>query len=209
MSSFQFIFDNANALSIDTQPIVAQSMSRSNVVKSVNRGGDNWRFTITMPNGMRWSDVRDDIAKAQLLGKHTAGNVQINNPGYNSYLTNYQGDMILGGSDMTVDFVSGNTVEINTYTAGHGLTNGDITFKAGDIIQLGDDKCYTVAADVVYPATTITLHRPVIESAATAIVITIGPDVTWSVICVKFPTYTIFGRNQVQWNGPFVFYEEL
>ena len=30
---------------------------------------------------------------------------------------------------------------------------------------------------------------------------------TWSVICVQFPEWTIFAKNQVSWSGPFVFYE--
>ena len=30
------------------------------------------------------------------------------------------------------------------------------------------------------------------------------PD-TYTVICVEFPDWTLFARNQVQWSGPFVF----
>jgi hypothetical protein len=29
--------------------------------------------------------------------------------------------------------------------------------------------------------------------------------VTWNVICVKMPSWTIFSRDQVSWDGPFVF----
>ncbi len=37
----------------------------------------------------------------------------------------------------------------------------------------------------------------------------LSPGQTWDVICVDMPTWTIFARNQVAWNGPFVFYESL
>lgn len=30
---------------------------------------------------------------------------------------------------------------------------------------------------------------------------------TFNIICVQFPEWTIFSRNQVSWSGPFVFYE--
>jgi len=37
----------------------------------------------------------------------------------------------------------------------------------------------------------------------------VGQAVTWSVICVKFPNWNIFARDQVAWDGPFVFAESL
>lgn len=35
------------------------------------------------------------------------------------------------------------------------------------------------------------------------------PGQTWQVICVQMPNWTIFARDQVSWNGEFVFYEAL
>jgi hypothetical protein len=37
----------------------------------------------------------------------------------------------------------------------------------------------------------------------------IDKDETITVICVEFPEWTIFSRDQVSWSGPFVFYEVL
>jgi hypothetical protein len=37
----------------------------------------------------------------------------------------------------------------------------------------------------------------------------INPATSYSVICVDFPQWTIFSRNQVSWSGPFIFYEAL
>lgn len=34
-----------------------------------------------------------------------------------------------------------------------------------------------------------------------------GTDPTYTVLCVDFPQWTIFARNQVSWDGPFVFVE--
>ena len=37
----------------------------------------------------------------------------------------------------------------------------------------------------------------------------INPATSYTVICVDFPQWTIFSRNQVSWSGPFIFYEAL
>ena len=34
-----------------------------------------------------------------------------------------------------------------------------------------------------------------------------GTDESYTVLCVEFPEWTIFSRNQVSWSGPFVFQE--
>jgi hypothetical protein len=34
-----------------------------------------------------------------------------------------------------------------------------------------------------------------------------GSDESYTVICVQFPQWTIFARNQVSWSGPFIFVE--
>jgi hypothetical protein len=36
-----------------------------------------------------------------------------------------------------------------------------------------------------------------------------GTDETYTVLCVEFPEWTIFSRNQVSWSGPFVFQQYI
>jgi len=36
-----------------------------------------------------------------------------------------------------------------------------------------------------------------------------GTDETYTVLCVEFPEWTIFARNQVSWSGPFVFQQYI
>lgn len=207
MSAYQKVFDSAESISINRKPVVAQTVTRNNTVKSVNRGGDTWRFDVMLPDGIPWKELRPFISEMEALDRHTTSTIQINNSGYNSWLTAYQGD-----SDSTAGFFAnapaGNTVTITAYPSGHNLTSGDITFKAGDIIQLGTGgRVYSVAANVVYPSSTITVNRPIIDTGTSSIII--GPEVTWDVICMEFPTWNIFQINQVAWNGSFVFYEDM
>jgi hypothetical protein len=131
------------------------------------------------------------------------GTIQINNAGH-SWITGYQGNLS-NITAVTVSYSSGNTVSI---TGGATLGSG-YRFRSGDVIQLGTTgSVYTVVNDVAYNETTVTLHRPVREAAGNY-TLRIGQNVTWSVICVNFPQWTLFSRDQISWSGPFVFAEAI
>lgn len=200
-TAFQYVFDNAESISINKRRVVASTVTRDNTVRAVSRGGQTWRFEVKLPDGIRWSDARPYIEQMEFLDRTTVGTVQINNAGYNSWLTNYRGNSAL---TMTATYSSGNTITLTGGTADTGYN-----FKSGDFIQLGTSgHVYSVVNDVPYNSTTVTLNRPVLESAGSYTLIR-GTDVTWSVICVDFPQWTIFARDQVSWSGPFVFMENL
>ena len=204
-TAFQTVIDYAETISFNRKKKVAQSTSRDGVVKSTSLGGQIWEFEVTLPNGPSWTTFRPLIEKMEYLDRTTVGTIQINKAGH-SYISGYQGN--LGStSGITVSFSSGNTV---TITAGAtGLSAGQFRFRAGDLIQLGAaGKVYSVAEDVVYNGATITLNRPVREAAGSYSLI-VGQAVTWSVICVQFPKWTIFNYDQIQWDGPFVFAEAI
>lgn len=204
-TAFQTVIDYAQAISINKRKKVAQTVSRDGTVKSTSLGGQVWEFEVSLPNGPRYTDFRPLIERMEALDRVTVGTIQINLSGQ-SYISRYQGN--LGSTaGITVTATSGNTV---TITAGAtGLSAGQFRFRAGDFIQLGaGGKVYAVAADVAHNVNTITLHRPLRDAAGTYTLL-VGPLVTWSVICVKFPNANIFARDQVAFDGPFVFAEAL
>ena len=124
-TAFQWAFDHMEQFSIDRSPVVGMTVSRNYNVRTVSRGGKAWRFTLTLPNGRRWSDDNAIIKLLDEADRVTTGSVALTAPGYASWL--------------------GNTPEF-----------------AGK---------------------------------------------TWNVICIQKPKWTIFARNQVSWDGPFVFME--
>ena len=205
--SFQTVFDRAETISIITRPTVATSITRNNVVRSVHRGGDSWRFSVTLPDGIPWSELRPVIAEMEKLGTHTQqDNIKINNAGYNDWLLNYQGDSenisgFIANIGTDVDYLT-----LGGYPAGPNLSNGDYTFRAGDVIELPLDAVYIVAEDVIYPQPVVPLNRAVTAEINNYNLI-LGPEVAWDLICVEMPQWTIFQRNQVSWSGAFVFYE--
>ena len=202
--SFQWIIDNAESISINSMPIVAQTVALDGTVRSTSYGGAAWRIEAKLPDGPRWSDYRNNIATAEALGKTTSANVQISNAGQTSWLNAYQGNAA-STSGVTATYTSGNTI---TLTAGLSAASG-YRLRAGDYIQLGaSGSVYRVAADVPFSSSTVTLNRPVLEAAGSYSVL-IGPAVTWTVRCLDFPQWNIFARDQVSWSGAFVFQEDL
>jgi hypothetical protein len=208
--SFQPIIDNAASISINRKKKVAQTVSRDGTVKATSLGGQTWEFEVRLPDGPSWSDYRSIIEQAETLDRVTTGEIRFNAAGLD-WLVPYRGNLSntadVLGSPITVSFTSGNTVTITS--GGTGLSSGQFRFRSGDLIQLGSSgRVYSVVYDVAHNGTVITLNRPVREAAGSYTLL-VGRAVVFNVICVQFPQWTIFERNQISWSGPFIFAEAV
>ena len=201
-TAFQTVFDNASSISFNRKKKVSQTVSRDGTVKAISLGGQLWEFEVKLPDGPKWTEYRPLIEAMEALDRTTVGQVQIDHAGL-GWLSGYQGDLTTT-TGITVSYSSGTTL---TITGGASLGAG-YKFKAGDFVQLGTGSVYTVVADVPYTSNTITVHRPVREAAGSYSLV-VGPAVTWNVICVQFPQWTIFARDQISWDGPFIFAEAV
>ena len=204
-TAFQYVFDNAETLNFDRRAITAQTVSRDNTVRTVSRGGQVWRFEVQLPAGPKWSDVRAAVEAIEYADRYTVGQVRLNNPGYVSWLSGYRGNSA-NYTGFQGTWTQGATSI--TLTTSPTTTSG-FKFRAGDFIQLGTTgRVYTVRADVPFASNTVLLNRPVIDAtAASATAIRVAENCVFNVICTDLPQWTIFARDQVQWSGPFVFYE--
>lgn len=75
--SFQWIFDNAESLSINRKKMVGTTTSRDGIVRGVNRGTLPKTFTVKVADGIRWSDLKSNIAAAEALDRITTASVTI------------------------------------------------------------------------------------------------------------------------------------
>ena len=201
--SFQWIIDNAEQLSIDTQQVVGQTITRNNTVRATSRGGGIWRFTVKLPDGLSWTEFRQNISKAEALGRVGTASISLNDTGH-EWLYKYQGNS--ANSTGFVASITGGSTTITLTTS--PTTSSGYKFRAGDYIQLGSSgKVYRVAADVVFNSNSVTLNRAVEETSATGVALRVGSNCVWTVICTEFPQWTLISRDQVGWSGPFVFYE--
>lgn len=201
--SFQWIFDRATSIGVNNRGVISTTTSRDGTVRATSRGGQVWRFTVQVPDGIAWTDLRPYIAQAEYLDRATTANISLNDSGYTDWLLKYQGNCA-NISAITATWTTGNTITLTGGQAASGYN-----FRAGDVIQLGSSgKCYEVVSDVAYNSNTVTLHRPIIDAAGSA-TLRVAQNCVWTVQCVEFPDWTIFARDQVSWSGAFVFYESL
>ena len=204
-TAFQYVFDNAQSISIDRRAVTAQTIARDNTVRAVSRGGQTWRFTVRLPDGLRWSDARPYIEAIEAADRYTAGNVQLSNTGYTGWLNAYRGSAL-----STTGFYANITTgwANATITANPAVASG-YKFRTGDIVQVGTTgNVYSITSDVAFNSNAVTSNRAVRDTTGN-VALTVGPAVTWTVICTQLPTWTIFARDQVSWSGEFVFYEAL
>ena len=201
-TAYQNVINLAETISINRRKKVAQTTSRDGTVKSTSLGGQIWEFEVKMPDGISWTTLRPIIEQMEYLDRVTVGQIQFNRAGQ-EYIAGYQGDLT-NITAITVSYSSGNTVSI---TGGATLASG-YRFKSGDLIQLGTGSIYSVVNDVAYNQTTVTLNRPVRESAG-SYTLKVGANCVFNVLCIQFPQWTIFQRNQVSWGGPFIFAEAI
>ena len=206
--SFQYFVNTASNISIDNRPTTAQTISRSGMVRSVNRANSVWRFTVTPPTGPQYADIRTQILDAKTTGKDTAFNLQFDQTGL-EFMFEYQGDYTTATSrNVTVD---PSVYGYNRVIDSTPLTSGTYKYKKGDIIEV-NGYVYEVTADVTGTSgnDSVYLHRNLILAADDAdgtYTARLGTAARFSVKCINFPSFTLFGAKQVQWDGSFVFQE--
>lgn len=123
--SFQWIIDNCTSLSINRKKVVASTTARDGTTRTVNRGLAKKIFTVQLPDGPRYADIRTNLLATEALDKFTSATITIPYAKFPFYYGN---------------------------------------------VQPSSNESYTV-------------------------------------LCIDFPEWTIFGSAQVNWSGPFVFIE--
>jgi hypothetical protein len=201
-TAFQYIFDNAESISINRRSVVAQTQSRDGTVRTVSRGGQLWRFDVKLPDGISWQLLRPYIEAIDYADRYTVGTIQLDNPGYVSWLNAYRGNSA-NYTGFAASWTQG--ASSITLTTSPTTTSG-FKFRAGDIIQLGTGSVYSVRSDVAFNSNTVNLNRPILDATGSG-ALQVAENVTWSVICTEMPSWTIFARDQVSWSSSFVFYE--
>lgn len=87
-TAFQYVFDNAEEISINGQPVVAQTIARDFTVRAVVRSNNKKRFTVKLPDGMAYDLAKANIQALESAGMFTSGNVTIASGTYGTWFTN-------------------------------------------------------------------------------------------------------------------------
>ena len=75
--SFQWIIDNAESISINRKKMVATTSARDGQVRAVSRGDQPKRIEVKLPDGIRWSTIRNSIADAEALDRISTATISI------------------------------------------------------------------------------------------------------------------------------------
>ena len=137
--AFQWIFDNAADISMVRRPIVSQTTSRDQRIRTVSRGGNIWRFKVTMPKGLRWQENSSYIAAIDDYNILKTDYVNMSRPQFN-YIMGYKGDGIPNTGPTSAWEIYGtngqDTVYVTPYLSGPSTVYPYMMlFRAGDFIQ--------------------------------------------------------------------------
>ena len=73
--SFQWIIDRAETLSINRKNQVATTIARDGTSRAVDRGTRPKTFTVKVPDGIPWTELKTNIAAAETLNKATTASI--------------------------------------------------------------------------------------------------------------------------------------
>jgi hypothetical protein len=80
-SAFQWIIDRAESISINRKHMVAQTTARDGSVRSISRGLMPKRFTVKLPDGIPWTEIKSFIAAAEAVDRFTEQSIEISAAG--------------------------------------------------------------------------------------------------------------------------------
>lgn len=208
--SFQTIFENQTAMSVNNRRTVGQQVTRGGQIRTAQYlTSVPWVFTVIPNNFLYYPQVRDVIQAIDNKDRQSSEVISFASSKL-SWFVAYRGDLGSTPTGMTLastPATNATTISINNVPA---LT-GDI-LKAGDFIMIGG-YTYKVTKNVARAATiSVQIHRPIIGSPVAGDAVSVGVNCTFTMYAEQCPTYTLNPMTNgafVEWNGPFVFREAV
>lgn len=222
--SLQNIINGAQQIEIDRRKMAAQTISRSQRIKTAERAtAQPWRFNVTPPAGLNWAASRGFIEVIDYNDRVTEYEISLNGSAGMNYITAYQGGLTtaqLNASTATAYTTStitiGNLPAVGAAGSKGTITTSTVVFAAGDLIQPENSRYPYSVLNTVYRGSTssviVNLNRAIITSENIDITnygIKVGNSVTWRVVVAGIPTYTLVPNQRVQYNGTFDLVEKI
>lgn len=204
-AAFQYFIDRATNISFNRRPIVATTVARSGMTRAISRGNEVWRFDVTVPDGLRYSDIRLQLAEVDRFAQFTDIDVSFDSA---DYLFKYRGNR-----PVRTNLVATTPLNVTNQVNFSGLPAGQVVARLGDLMKIAG-RVYSVTGDVIASGggtATATLHRNLIGvTPNTSYSNTeVGEQIKFRMRAIQIPTFTLFGYDQVAWNGSFQFVERI
>jgi hypothetical protein len=217
--SLQKIINLANTIQINRRKVVGIQYTRNEIARVSELITRNpWRMSVTVSAILNYAlpEVRQLLEELDRVDRKIPQEITFANNSNLAWMFKYQGEMTTTEQSLLrISRFGSSTHAYNELV----LTNlpsrppGFVLFKAGDILQVsGYPYPFTVQNSQVLRGAdntiTITTHREnFIDASVTNAGILIGAPVRFNMFCTNMPTYTLVGKNQVQFDGAFELYE--
>ena len=216
--SIQSIVDRAQAIEFDRRAIVAQSISRSQRIKTAERNtGQPLQMTVTPPGMLKYSTSRGVIEAIMTTDRVNEVQINLANNTKMRYLTALQGELTYTQvTAMTITNFTSTSMTLGGLPAISGsVTSSTVIFKPGDYIQPAGSRYPYIITNTVLRGTntvvTATTHRSLITSEATTVTgaILVGNTCTFQMVVLTLPTYKLVSNDRVQFTGDFTLVEKI
>jgi hypothetical protein len=209
--SIQTIIDGATNISINRRAIAAQTISRSNRIKTAERGDRVWQFDIAPPPGLKYETNRDLLEELDRVDRILPETVSFSNNPNMTWITEYKGELTPTQlADLEISSVGSNTI---TLTSLPPVSSATVMFAKGDYIQpVGSAYAYTITSEVVRGGNStvvVNLHRGLLDTPSAGTNINTGDSITFYVQALSMPTYSITPGRFIAFNGDLQLMEVL
>jgi hypothetical protein len=216
--SLQTIVDNCVSLTIERRKVTGYTVSRSGIVK-VSSIASNvpWQMIIEMHNGMQYSTNRSMLEELDKIDRVQTTTINVGQTNSRiAYVTEYQGDLS-AGQISSITIANANVLNVTMNVSSVSASASSYVFRKGDYwMPTGAYKYpYTVTADVQRGSgstITVPINRPFIDQAGYTEVgagIKVGSNVTWNMLLIKKPSYTVVPYDRIAWDSPFELVEMI
>lgn len=196
--SFQTIFEIQQSMTVNNRRMVGQQVARSGFITVAQYlTAVPWVFTVQPHQYLYYPQVRDVIQSIDNKDRQLPETIIFNSANL-AWFTQMRGTA-------TAATLNG-TPTPNTQTLN---LNSNGTFKAGDFIMIGG-YTYKITADS--EGSVVTIHRPLIGTPSSGLIVYMGNSCSFTVVAESCPTYTLNPMTDgayVQWDSPFVFREYI
>lgn len=205
--SLQSIINSSNQIEINRRKMVGIQFTRNQLPRVLETPTYNpWRFNVTLPNSMRYSEARQVLEAIDTLDRTDPETVNFTNI---PWLLAYQGTVSQSQlNHVTFNSFSGNQLVLNV--SGVSANSTDVLLEKGDFLQIqGYPYPFTSTTRVLrgsYSTVTVTTHRPNIFNTqpANGTYINFGNQVSFNLFCPNMPTYKLIPGGAIVQNGQVV-----
>lgn len=197
----QDIVNRASAMKIDRRKVVGVQITRNEIPRtSLTPTRQPWRFTLTMPNSLRYYNSRDILEALDTIDRYTPQTITFSNNSCLSWIFRYQGAMTAGQiSALTVTSFIGNQLILSGLPT---VGAGTVLFEPNDLIQIGSHTYpFTSTTQILRGSggtVTVTTNRPnIITGSVVGDGLTVGNGCTFNMFCPNMPTYKLIPGGYV------------